>query len=214
MLGTVPYNEALERQFELLQKRQNGEINDTLLLLEHPAVITMGRRTPESHILAARNWLQDQGVTVEAIGRGGDVTYHGPGQLVGYAIFDLRDHDLGVRDYIEKLEEIIITTLQDTFALSSGRDAINRGVWIGTRKICAIGVAVKRSVTMHGFGLNLNTDLKHFEWIVPCGIQGRGVTSVQNETGAVVDIQKTAQAIADQFQKTFHYEQVTFHHAE
>ena len=214
MLGTVAYKEALELQLDLLKKRRNDEIGDTLLLLEHPPVLTMGRRTPEKNILAARKWLAEQGVSVEAIGRGGDVTYHGPGQLVGYAIIDLRAHELGVRDYIGKLEEVIIKTLASTFNIASGRDDINRGVWVGSNKICAVGVAVKRFVTMHGFALNLNTDLSHFDWIVPCGIQGRGVTSAEKLTGQSVDMQRAAHSVAEHFKQTFNYNQATIHYAE
>lgn len=213
LLGTVPYQEALELQFELLEKRQKGEIGDTLLLLEHPSVLTLGRRAPESNILAAQKWLEEQGVTIEHINRGGDITYHGPGQLVGYAFINIQEHSLGVRDYIERLEESIIRTLKAEFKIDSGRDDINRGVWIGQNKICAIGVAVKRFVTMHGFALNLNTDLTHFNWIVPCGIQGRGVTSVEKETGRPVDIHATAEALATQFKNIFNYSEMSLTHA-
>lgn len=214
LLGTVPYAEALARQFELLKKRQNGEIGDTLLLLEHPAVLTLGRRAPESHILAAKEWLQDQGVSIERINRGGDITYHGPGQLVGYAILNLQERGLSVRDYISGLEQTIIRTLKSEFHLASGRDDINRGVWVGQNKICAIGVAVKRFVTMHGFALNLNTDLDHFNWIVPCGIKSRGVTSVSNETGCPADIKQTATTLAEQFKQIFHYPEMSLTYAE
>ncbi len=204
-LGTVPYAEALDLQFDLLNKRQNGEIEDTLLLLEHPPVLTLGRRAPEEHILVNQNWLQEQGVEIEHINRGGDITYHGPGQLVGYAIINLAERNLGVRDYINSIEETIIQTLKSEFSIQSGRDEINRGVWVGQNKICAIGVAVKRFVTMHGFALNLNTDLSHFNWIVPCGIVERGVTSVQNEIGHAVSVEDCAEKLAETFKKIFNY---------
>lgn len=214
LLGTLAYKEALELQFELLKKRQNDEIGDTLLLLEHPPVLTLGRTAPESHILAARSWLEAEGVSIEHINRGGDITYHGPGQLVGYAFINLKAHNLGVRDYMTMMEEVIIQTVTKQYCLHVGRDEINRGVWCGPNKICAVGVAVKRFVTMHGFALNLNTDLTHFNWIVPCGIQGRGVTSVEKETGQTVDIQQTARAVAEQFKKIFQYKELIFSYAK
>jgi lipoyl(octanoyl) transferase len=205
-LGVMAYRQALDLQLELLAQRQRDEIPDTLLLLEHPPVLTMGRSAHEAHILANQEKLRAGGVAVEQVSRGGDVTYHGPGQLVGYPIVKLSDLGLSIRDYMTRLEQVIIEVLVAKYALAAGRDSINRGVWVGQNKICAVGVAVKRSVTMHGFALNVNTNLEHFKWIVPCGIAGRGVTSLQRELGEVQDMSTLRQAVADAFRKVFGYD--------
>jgi lipoyl(octanoyl) transferase len=205
-LGLMAYQEALDLQLELLGQRQRDEMPDTLLLLEHPPVLTMGRRAEEANILLNQEELRAGGVAVEQVSRGGDVTYHGPGQLVGYPIVKLSDLGLGIRDYMTRLEQVIIEVLEGQYGLAAGRDSINRGVWIGPNKICAVGVAVKRAVTMHGFALNVNTNLEHFKWIVPCGIAGRGVTSLQRELGAVQDMSALKRAVADSFRKVFGYE--------
>ncbi|MEC7523888.1 MAG: lipoyl(octanoyl) transferase LipB [Myxococcota bacterium] len=179
-LGRVRYAEALELQERLQRARIRGRVGDTLLLLEHPPVVTLGRGAKEQNILLSRALLAARGFDVAEIGRGGDVTYHGPGQLVGYPILDLSPDRKDVRRYVTDLEELMIR-LAAEYGLEAGRVPKLNGTWIGDRKIGAIGVRISRWVTMHGFAFNVTTDLDHFGVIVPCGITDRGVTSLQRE---------------------------------
>jgi lipoyl(octanoyl) transferase len=184
-LGTVDYAEAHRLQKELQAKRISGEIGDTVLLLEHPPVLTMGRSAKEQHVLAAPEVLVARGISVHEVGRGGDVTYHGPGQLVAYPIIDLKPDRRDVRKYMWSLEETMIRTCAD-FGLSATRVEGLNGAWIGDRKVGAVGVRISRWVTMHGLALNANSDLTHFDLIVPCGIQDKKVTSLSAEIGRTV----------------------------
>ena len=184
-LGTVDYAEAHRLQKELQAKRISGEIDDTVLLLEHPPVLTMGRSAKEQHVLAAPEVLAARGISVHEVGRGGDVTYHGPGQLVAYPIIDLKPHRRDVRKYMWSLEETMIRTCAD-FGLSATRVEGLNGAWVGDRKVGAVGVRISRWVTMHGLALNANSDLTHFDLIVPCGIQDKKVTSLSAEIGRTV----------------------------
>ncbi len=186
-LGRVDYAEAHALQERLQRARIRGAVGDTLLLLEHPPVITLGRGAKEANILLSRELLEARGFTVHEIGRGGDVTYHGPGQIVGYPILDLSPDRKDVRRYVRDLEELMIR-LAGSYGLTAGRvDKLN-GTWIEDRKIGAVGVRISRWVTMHGFAFNVSTDLSHFGVIVPCGIVGRGVTSLERELGREVAI--------------------------
>lgn len=171
------YLEAARLQQALLSERQAGKVPDTFLLLEHPPVITMGRGSHAEHVLAARETLAAAGATVWETTRGGDVTYHGPGQLVGYGIVDLREHGRDVGRYLRELEEALIRTLGE-YGFSGSRRAGMTGAWVGERKVAAIGVRAEKWVTAHGFALNVDPDLGHFEWIVPCGIREYGVASI------------------------------------
>lgn len=184
-LGTVDYAEAHRLQNELQAKRISGEIGDTVLLLEHPPVLTMGRSAKEQHVLAAPEVLAARGISVHEVGRGGDVTYHGPGQLVAYPIIDLKPDRRDVRKYMWSLEETMIRTCAD-FGLSATRVEGLNGAWVGDRKVGAVGVRISRWVTMHGLALNANSDLTHFDLIVPCGIQDKKVTSLSAEIGRTV----------------------------
>ena len=184
-LGTVDYAEAHRLQNELQAKRISGEIGDTVLLLEHPPVLTMGRSAKEQHVLAAPEVLAARGISVHEVGRGGDVTYHGPGQLVAYPIIDLKPDRRDVRKYMWSLEETMIRTCAD-FGLSATRVEGLNGAWVGDRKVGAVGVRISRWVTMHGLALNANSDLTHFDLIVPCGIQDKKVTSLSAEFGRTV----------------------------
>ena len=186
-LGTVDYAEAHQLQKELQAKRIAGEVGDTVLLLEHPPVLTMGRSAKEQHIVAQRDALEAQGISVHEVGRGGDVTYHGPGQLVAYPIIDLKPDRRDVRKYMWSLEETMIRTCAD-FGLSATRIEGLNGTWIGDRKVGAVGVRISRWVTMHGLALNADTDLTHFDLIVPCGIQDKAVTSISAELGRTVGV--------------------------
>jgi lipoyl(octanoyl) transferase len=197
-LGTVDYAEALRLQKELQAKRIAGEVGDTVLLLEHPPVLTMGRSAKEQHIVAEPAVLESHGIAVHEVGRGGDVTYHGPGQLVAYPIIDLRPDRRDVRKYMWSLEETMIRTCAD-FGLSASRVEGLNGTWIGERKVGAVGVRISRWVTMHGLALNANTDLSHFDLIVPCGIQDKTVTSVSAELGRTVRVPDVMGPLAEHF---------------
>ncbi len=205
-LGRCNYKKALDIQYEILEKRQKGETGDTLILVEHPPVITLGRHAAESNVVVPEKYLQDNGIEVYHIERGGDVTYHGPGQIVGYPIVGLRDKGIGIRTFVEKLEETFIRLLKENYGIDSGINPEFPGVWVGNNKITAIGLAVKRGVTMHGFAFNVNTNLEHFKLIVPCGIVGKGVTSLQNITGKEIDFQNANKMVLEYFMKSFDYD--------
>ena len=188
-LGRMEYGEALALQERLVALRQRGRIGDAVLLVEHPPVLTLGVRGDRAHILASEETLARAGVSVFPVGRGGDVTYHGPGQIVGYPILHLPSLGLGVKEYVHALEDAVIALLHEDFGIEAGRaEAKYTGVWVGDRKICAIGIAVRHGVAMHGFAFNVDPDLSHFDWIVPCGLADRGVTSVARELGRPVDV--------------------------
>ena len=178
-LGVISYTEALDLQRALVEERRAGHVPDLLLLLQHPPVITVGVKGDggRSHILATAAQLDSLGIEVHEPGRGGDVTYHGPGQLVGYPILDLRPDRCDVHRYVRDLEEVMIRLCQD-FDVDAGRVTGLTGTWVGAEKIGAIGVRVSRWITSHGFAFNLATNLDHFRLIVPCGIGDRGVTSL------------------------------------
>ena len=177
-LGVVPYRDALALQERLRARRQAGEIPDSLLLLEHPPVYTKGRRTEPEDLPMGEEWYRLQGIEVEETDRGGRVTYHGPGQLVGYPIMRIAD----VPGYVRTMERAIVEALDEEGIAAEVRDG-ETGVWAGEAKIGSIGVHVSRGVTTHGFAINVDGDLQPFEWIVPCGIEGARMTSICKETG-------------------------------
>jgi len=187
-LGRTPYVEALALQRALVEQRQRGEIDDLLLLVEHPHVLTLGVRADggRRHILATPAQLASRGVEVHETGRGGDITYHGPGQLVGYPILDLKPDRCDVHRYVRDLEQVLMRTAGD-YGLAAQRIEGLTGVWVGGNKLAAIGVRIARWVTSHGFALNVTTDLEYFNLIVPCGIAGRGVTSLERLVAGPVD---------------------------
>ena len=197
-LGTVDYAEAHELQRRLQDKRIAGEIGDVVLLLEHPPVLTLGRSAKEQHVIAPAAMLEAEAIRVHEVGRGGDVTYHGPGQLVAYPIIDLKPDRKDVRKYVWSLEETMIRTCAD-FGISATRSAGLNGAWIGDRKVGAVGVRISRWVTMHGLALNANTNLRHFELIVPCGIQDKAVTSMSVELGRPVSVADVIAPLAAHF---------------
>jgi lipoyl(octanoyl) transferase len=202
-LGTIGYRQALALQHRLVADRAAGAIADTLLLLEHPPVITMGRSASETDVLRAPEELQRSGVTVERIERGGETTYHGPGQLVGYVIVDLRRHLRSLKRFVHLLEEVFIQVLEEHYHITAGRDPEHRGVWVGQEKITAVGIAVRERVTFHGFACNVNTDLSHFRWIVPCGIRDRGQTSLRQLTGAPVAMETIKRQVGETMAELF-----------
>lgn len=205
-LGRCDYKKALDMQYNILEKRQKGMISDTLILVEHPPVITLGRHAVETNIVVSEKSLQDKGIGVYRIERGGDVTYHGPGQIVGYPIVGLRDKGIGIREFVEKLENTFITLLKGEYGIDSGINPDFPGVWVENKKITAVGLAVKRGVTMHGFAFNVNTFLEHFKLIVPCGITGKGVTSMEELTGDSIDFEQANEKVLEYFCKTFDYD--------
>jgi lipoyl(octanoyl) transferase len=200
-LGVVAYDSALDLQRTLVEDRRAGRLGDTLLLLEHPPVITLGAgaRGRRDHLVATAAQLAAEGVSVYDTGRGGDITYHGPGQLVGYPILDLRPDRCDVHRYVRDLEEVMIRAVA-TFGVAARRVPGLTGAWVGRpgreEKIAAIGVRISRWITSHGFALNVSTDLDHFKWIVPCGIVDRGVTSVERVLGRRVMTSDVAEATA------------------
>lgn len=208
----IDYSTALELQRSLVELRKGGEMGDVLLLLEHTPVITLGRNAKAEHVLASREQLAARGVEVFECDRGGDVTYHGPGQLVGYPIFDLRGFTtpegprktLGAVGFVRRLEEVLIRTCAD-FGIAAQRVAGRTGVWTehSDAKIAAIGVHISRGVTSHGFALNVSTDLEAFQLIVPCGIADKSVTSLGRELGEVPTLEKVAESVARNFGAVF-----------
>ncbi len=177
----------------------------TLLLVEHPPpVITMGKRGDINHLKVDEAELKEQGIDVNWVGRGGDVTYHGPGQIVGYPIMNLRSLKIKVKDYVGGLEEMMIQMLSKAYGIeATSEPGKYTGVWIGNKKITAIGVEIKRQVTMHGFAFNVNSQLEHFDWIVPCGLEGRGVTSLQALLGKTQDMEVVKEKVVAYFLSQF-----------
>jgi len=203
-LGIVPYKKALQLQLSLHEKRKHGEITDTLLLLEHPPTVTSGRRGKPEHLLDGYDNLVRKGIHFEIIGRGGDITYHGPGQLVGYPILDLNNYKKDIHSYLRKLEEITIGTLKD-FNMKGERKKRYTGVWVEGEKIASIGVGVKSWITYHGFALNVNTDLSYFDMIIPCGIKNVKITSMKKLLGNQWNIKmfEVENSIVEAFSKVF-----------
>jgi lipoyl(octanoyl) transferase len=203
-LGVVPYAEALDLQRSLVEDRRAGRIPDTLLLLEHPHVLTLGVRGDggRSHILATSDALAARGVQVYETGRGGDITYHGPGQLVGYPIVDLKPDRCDVHRYVRDLEEVLIRTAAD-YGIATERVTGLTGVWAGREKLAAVGVRIARWITSHGFALNVSTDLAFFDLIVPCGISDRGVTSLEGLLARPVELADVQARVVSHFSKVF-----------
>lgn len=200
----MEYMQAFEMQKQLLEKRQSGGEEDTLLIVEHDPVITSGIRGNPENITVDEKTLKDAGISVYSTDRGGDVTYHGPGQIVGYPVIDLKKNSLGVKEYIYRLEEVFISLLEKEYGIKAEREEGKyTGVWVGNTKITAIGVAIRKWVTMHGFAFNVNTNMDHFRFINPCGLSDRGVTSLEILTGEKQDMEKLKKLTAKYFCETF-----------
>ena len=203
-LGVVRYEEGLELQKALVEQRAAGAIEDTLLLLQHPHVLTLGAKTGQSrsHVLATPDRLAELGVEVHETGRGGDVTYHGPGQIVGYPILDLRPDRCDVHRYVRDLEEVMIRVTGE-FGFQAGRIEGLTGAWVGAEKIGAIGVRIQRWITSHGIAYNVATNLDFFRLIVPCGITDRGVTSLERLTGRAISVADVEGRVVRHFDAVF-----------
>jgi lipoyl(octanoyl) transferase len=203
-LGVGPSAEALVKPRGLVEDRRAGHVPDLLLLLQHPAVITLGVKGDggRANIVATDERLAELGIAVHETGRGGDVTYHGPGQIVGYPILDLKPDRCDVHRYVRDLEEVMIRVCAD-YGVTAGRIQGLTGTWVGAEKIGAIGVRLSRWITMHGFAFNVSTDLDHFKLIVPCGISDRGVTSLERATGRRLSIAEVEDAVVRRFRDIF-----------
>ena len=197
-LGLSPFKEVWDLQKELVKKRQNGQIKDTLILAEHEPVYTLGKNANENHIL--QNSPRD--VKTYQIERGGDVTYHGPGQLVGYPIMDLHNYNKSISCYMRSLEQLIIDTLAEFRVTAERKDGLT-GVWVGDEKIAALGVRVTRWITMHGFALNVSPDLTYYSGIIPCGIFEYGVTSMAKQLTDEVAVDSVKQVLIEKFMNQF-----------
>src|SRR6476619_7565809 len=196
--GLVSYEEALVAQRWLESARQEDEVSDVLLLLEHPPVYTRGRRSSDEELPMQREWYEMQGIEVHDTDRGGRVTYHGPGQLVAYPIVSLRPYGDDVHAYVRGLERVAISALAGHGVEAATIEGLT-GIWVGDRKIGSIGVHVSRGVTTHGLAINVNNDLQPFEWVVPCGIEGVSMTSLARELGAEQDLRAFAGVLVDAY---------------
>ncbi len=207
--SSIPYEEGLLIQDYFFQKRYEGEMPDTLILLEHTPVYTLGRSANSTNILWDESQRSQAGISCIDTNRGGDVTYHGPGQLVGYPIIKLSERKMGVVDYVTAIEETLIRTLASSGLHGTGRDDRNRGVWYGNSKIAAIGIHVSRQITRHGFALNVSTHLNHYNGILACGIQDAGITSLAKELNTEINMDGVIQATVKNFSQVFNYTSVT-----
>lgn len=203
-LGMIDYKQAWDLQKEIFDFRHRNEINDTFFLLEHPHTYTLGKVAEKENLVSSEGQLKELGVTVYDIDRGGDITYHGPGQIVGYPIIKLSDWKEDTHQYLRGLEEVIIQTCRE-YGLETERNPKYTGVWIGDRKIAAIGIKVSRWITMHGFAFNVNTDLSFFGGIIPCGIRDKDVTSLRRELGREIEIGEVKSKLLEKFTEVFSY---------
>jgi lipoyl(octanoyl) transferase len=205
-LSQIAYGPALDLQHQVLSAVQSKSIdNGVVLMLEHAPVFTMGRRGGYENLCVTDEVLTRAGIDLVTTERGGDITYHAPGQLIAYPIIDLRKTRLGVVDFVTALEEVMIRTAAD-FGVETERNDLNRGVWMGSKKIGSIGIAVRRGVSFHGLALNVNTDLTPFSWINPCGLSGVGVTSFQNELKKSIDMVEARNVLAKYIAEVFNIE--------
>ena len=200
----IEYARSYNMQKNVRAQRLAGTVPDTLLLFEHTPTFTAGKSGKLDNLLIPVEELRDRGIALFFIDRGGDFTYHGPGQLVAYPIFDLKIHGKDIPKYIHNLEEVVSRTLAD-FAIEAGRDEKHIGVWVGKEKIAAIGVSIHRWVTMHGLALNVNTNMEHFSYINPCGITDKGVTSMERLLWCEVSLDDVAARLIEHFQHVFNF---------
>lgn len=199
----MDYREAWELQLALVEARHSENSQpDVVLLLEHPQVFTLGSRGARDHLLVSEDFLHERGIPLLHVERGGDITFHGPGQLVGYPIVDLRVNGWRVVDFVGALEEVMIRSLGD-WGIRSGRNSINRGVWVGTSKIGSVGIAVRRRISFHGLALNVNTCLEPFQWIDPCGLEDIQATSMKQVLGTEIPMEEVRCAATRHIREVF-----------
>lgn len=206
-LGLIDYQQAWDIQKITFEKRKNNEIDDVLYLLEHPNTYTLGKIADKKNLIGSKEFLKENEIQVYEIDRGGDITYHGPGQIVGYPIIDLKSWVKDTHKYLRALEEVLILTCNE-YGIKAGRNPEHTGVWIDERKIAAIGVKISHWTTMHGFAFNVNTDLNLFNGIIPCGIVDKDVTSLQKELNKEIDIDEVKEKIVGNFKNVFDYDLV------
>lgn len=204
-LGFIDYQNAWDLQKDVFAKRVKDEVADTFFMLEHPHTYTLGKVAEKENLISSEDQLKELGVSVYEIDRGGDITYHGPGQIAGYPIIKLSDWKEDTHEYLRSLEEVMMEVCAD-YGLKTHRNPKYTGVWIEERKIAAIGIKVSRWTTMHGFAFNVNTDLNYFGGIIPCGIKDKDVTSLKRELGREVPIEEVKQKLADKFKEVFGYQ--------
>ena len=202
-LAVIDYRDAWTLQADLVTARWKRDLDrDVVLLLEHPPVVTLGKRGGRANLTVSEAMLTDRGIPIVQVERGGDITFHGPGQLVVYPIMDLASARLGVADYVEMLEEVVIGVAGD-WGIAACRNRLNRGVWVGDRKLGSIGIAVRRGICFHGMALNVNLSLEPFSWIHPCGLRGIGITSMERELGQGVVMEDVRADVKHRFQHIF-----------
>ena len=202
-LGTVEYETAHDLQKSILEsKKKEIAFPDVVLFLEHHPVFTLGRRGGKQNLKVSECVFKESGIEIIQAERGGDITYHGPGQLVGYPLIHLQRNGLNLVGYVEKLEQAMIQTAS-LWGIDAGRNALNRGAWVGNKKLGSIGIAVKRGISFHGFALNVNLALEPYTWINPCGLQGISMTSMAMETGAEIAMEQVREAMRSQMEPIF-----------
>ncbi len=206
-LGFIEYEKAWNLQKAVFEKRLKSEIEDVFLMLEHPNTYTLGKVAKKEHLVGNEEYLKENNFSIFEIDRGGDITYHGPGQIVGYPIINLNDWKKDTHLYLRSLEETIMLTCKD-YGLDTERNEKYTGVWVKDRKIAAIGIKVSRWTTMHGFAFNVNTDLKHFNGIIPCGIKDKDVTSLEKEFKRKFEISEVKEALLKHFSQIFRYDDI------
>ncbi len=209
-IGLIEYDKALELQYKLLKKRQQNLINDTVIFVEHPHVFTLGKRATDSQIKITEDRVRELGIKICRINRGGEITYHGPGQIVCYVILNINNHNRSIRKIVHNIEEVSIQLLKENYNINSYRHEKHRGVWIKGNKITALGLEIKKGITMHGFAFNLNTDLKYYDLIIPCGIKDMGVISLNKILGVKEDKGKIKHLLLKYFVEVFMYKTYTF----
>lgn len=208
-LGLIDYKDAWDLQKSIHQLRVENKIDDVLLLLEHPHTYTLGKTADKENLVCDKKYLDENKISVYDIDRGGDITYHGPGQIVGYPIISLTNWQQDTHKYLRAIEEVIIKVCAEYY-LQGNRVDKYTGVWIDDRKICAIGIKVSRWITMHGFAFNINTDLKLFNGIIPCGITDKDVTSLNRELKKEIPLNEVKEKIIHHFNMLFNYDQIEF----
>jgi lipoate-protein ligase B len=200
---TLDYDKALALQHALVAARRSGTIKENvLLLLEHPPVFTLGRRGGSANLKVSPGFLKQQGIALVQIERGGDITYHGPGQLVAYIIFDLHAERNGVENFVHRLEEVMLRVSR-SWEVAAARDQRNRGIWVGSDKLGSVGIAIRRGITFHGLALNVDPRLEHFGWIHPCGLLNVGVTSIRREIAKPVSMKDVRRSFRHHFSDVF-----------